>query len=137
MVSGEVLVDTNVLLDLFTNNPEWIGWSLAQLEKIQANASLIINPIVYSELSIGFQRIEELENSLYLAGIKIKEIPREALFLAGKIFLKYRKNQGPKLGVLPDFFIAAHAAIIKAPLLTRDIARVKHYFPSVKLICPT
>lgn len=137
MAADEVLIDTNVLLDIFTNNSKWINWSLGQLEKIKTRASLIINPIVYSELSIGFERIEELENSLYLAGIKTKEIPREGLFLAGKVFLKYRKNQGPKLGVLPDFFIAAHAAIIKAPLLTRDVARVKYYFPSVKLICPT
>lgn len=132
-----LLIDTNVLLDIFTDNPNWADWSLEQLEKHQTKLDFKINPIIYSELSIGFQKIEELENSLYVARIKIIEIPREALFLAGKAFLKYRRvNKGTKSITLPDFFIGAHAAIEKIPILTRDPKRMRHYFPSIKIISP-
>jgi predicted nucleic acid-binding protein len=134
---SDLLIDTNVLLDIFTDNPEWSDWSMAQLEKYQSKANFKINSIIYAELSIGFQRIEELEDNLYIARIKIAEIPKEALFLAGKAFLKYRKqNKGTKSVTLPDFFIAAHAAITKMPMLTRDPKRMKHYFPGIKVIAP-
>lgn len=132
-----LLIDTNVLLDIFTDNPEWSDWSIEQLEKYQSKADFKINSIIYSELSIGFQKIEELEHSLYVARIKIAEIPREALFLAGKAFLKYRRqNKGTKSITLPDFFIGAHAAVEKMPILTRDPKRMKHYFPGLKVIAP-
>lgn len=134
---ANLLIDTNVLLDIFTDNPEWSDWSIEQLERFQSKADFKINSIIYSELSIGFNKIEELENSLYLARIKIAEIPREALFLAGKAFLKYRRqNKGTKSITLPDFFIGAHAAIEKIPILTRDPKRMKHYFPGIKVIAP-
>lgn len=132
-----LLIDTNILLDIFTDNPEWSDWSIDQLEKYQNKADFKINSIIYSELSIGFEKIEELENSLYVARIKIAEIPREALFLAGKAFLKYRRqNKGTKSITLPDFFIGAHAAVQKIPVLTRDPKRMKHYFPGIKIIAP-
>lgn len=132
-----LLIDTNVLLDIFTDNPEWSDWSIEQLEKYQSKVDFKINSIIYSELSIGFQKIEELEHSLYVARIKIAEIPREALFLAGKAFLKYRRqNKGTKSITLPDFFIGAHAAVEKMPILTRDPKRMKHYFPGLKVIAP-
>lgn len=134
---ANLLIDTNILLDIFTDNPEWSDWSIEQLEKYENKADFKINSIIYSELSIGFQKIEELENRLYVARIKIAEIPREALFLAGKAFLKYRRqNKGTKSITLPDFFIGAHAAVEKMPLLTRDPKRMKHYFPSIKVIAP-
>ena len=137
MLSKSVLIDTNVLLDVFTDSPDWAEWSISKLEKYQSVATLKINAIIYSELSVGFEKIEQLENSLYVAGIKISEIPREALFLAGKAFLKYRRqNKGTKSITLPDFFIGAHGAVEKIPVLTRDPKRMKHYFPSLKVICP-
>jgi predicted nucleic acid-binding protein len=137
MKSGSLLIDTNVLLDIFTDNSNWADWSIAQIEKYQRIANLKINSIIYSELSIGFARIEELENSLYAAGIKMVDIPRESLFLAGKAFLKYRKqNKGTKSITLPDFFIGAHAAVEQIPVLTRDPKRMKHYFPSLKVVSP-
>ena len=137
MKSLGVLIDTNVLLDVFTDNPSWAEWSIRQLEKLQRKTDLIINPIIYSELSVGFEKIELLEKSLYVSGIKIKEVPREGLFLAGKAFLKYRRsNRGTKSITLPDFFIGAHAAVQKIPILTRDPKRMKYYFPTLKVICP-
>lgn len=137
MKTSSILIDTNVLLDVFTDNPSWAEWSISHLEKFQRKADLIINPIIYSELSVGFEKIELLEKSLYVAGIKIREVPREGLFLAGKAFLKYRRiHKGTKSITLPDFFIGAHAAVQKIPILTRDPKRMKHYFPTLKVICP-
>ncbi len=99
-------------------------------------ATLYINPVIYAELSIAFKRIEELETTLQKGESRLEPIPREALFLAGKAFAKYRKQQGGKTGVLPDFFISAHAAVAKMPLLTRDKGRYARYFPTVELIKP-
>lgn len=131
-----ILVDTNVLLDLVLEDPKWGDWSLEKLETASLNDRLVINPIIYAELSIAFARIEELEAVLSEASLPIESIPREALFLAGKAFLGYRKRRGSKQGVLPDFFIGAHAAVTSSSILTRDVGRYRSYFPNVPLIAP-
>lgn len=130
------LVDTNVLLDLVTNDPVWADWSIRQLDGAALKGPLIINDIVYAELSVGFERIEDLDGLLDEAGIAMDEIPRDALFLAGKAFRRYRNAGGARSGVLPDFFIGAHAAVLGLPLLTRDAKRYRSYFPSVVLVAP-
>ncbi len=131
-----VLIDSCVLLDLFTNDPNWVEWSENILEQYSLTNTLYINSIVYTEVSIGFNKIEEIEEAIAELDIKVLEIPREALFFAGKIFLKYRKNKGPKISTLPDFFIGAHASISKFDLITRDTSKFKTYFPQTKLIYP-
>jgi len=131
-----VLVDSCVLLDLFTDDPKWANWSESILGKYSQRNTLFINSIIYTEISIGFNRIEEAENAVEEIGVKVLEIPREALFLAGKVFINYRKNKGTKISTLPDFFIGAHATISAFELITRDTARYKTYFPNVTLICP-
>jgi predicted nucleic acid-binding protein len=131
-----ILVDTNVLLDIFQNDPKWAGWSQEKLDAASATDSLAINSVIYSELSIAFVRIEELEAVLTEAALMLESIPREALFLAGKAFLAYRRARGVKQSVLPDFYIGAHAAVVRCPLLTRDAARYRSYFPGISLICP-
>lgn len=132
-----LLVDTNVILDVVENDPEWAAWSQAQLDAASLKFTLIINPVIYAELSIAYQRIEELESMIRHAGFRLAPIPREALFLAGRVFLKYRRQRGTKSGVLPDFFIGAHAAVSGIPLLTRDVRRYPAYFPLLKLIAPS
>ena len=131
-----VLVDTNVLLDVLQNDPVWAEWSQEQLENARLTNRLAVNEIIYTELSVAFARIEELEVVIGEAMLAMEVIPREALFLAGKAFLNYRRARGSKQGVLPDFFIGAHAAVMKWPLLTRDPGRYRRYFPTVPLICP-
>ena len=131
-----VMVDSCILLDLFTNDPQWGDWSENILEAYSQTNSLYINSIIYTEVSIGFERIEVLEEAISDLGVKVLEIPREALFLAGKAFLKYRQNRGTKTSPLPDFFIGAHASVGKLGLITRDPARYKTYFPRVRLIIP-
>lgn len=131
-----ILLDSCVLLDLFTNDPHWGNWSEKILEQYYQTNTLYINSIVYTESSIGFTAIEELESSISSLGIKVLEIPREALFLAGKVFLEYRKNKGPKHSPLPDFFIGAHALVSDFELITRDIVKYTTYFPKLKLIHP-
>jgi predicted nucleic acid-binding protein len=131
-----ILVDTNVLLDVFEDDAQWSDWSQDRLDSASATDTLAINPVVYSELSIGFARIEELEAVINEASLVIEDIPREALFLAGKAFLRYRRSRGTKRGVLPDFYIGAHAAVMQWPLLTRDVGRYRIYFPTVSLIAP-
>ena len=128
------LVDTNILLDLVTDDPVWADWSIRQLDAAAVNGPLVINGVVYAELSVRFERIEDLDEVLNEAGITMEEIPRSALFLAGKVFRRYRAAGGNRTGVLPDFFIGAHAAVSKLPLLTRDIQRYRTYFPTIKLI---
>ena len=132
-----ILVDTNVLLDVVENDPVWADWSQRQLEAASLREPLAINAVIYAELSLAFDRIEGLEEVIEEAGLEMIEIPREALFLAGKAFLKYRQQHGTKTNVLPDFFIGAHAAVVEAELLTRDRARYGTYFPTVKLLSPT
>jgi predicted nucleic acid-binding protein len=132
----ELLVDSNVLLDVFEDDPTWADWSQSMLDDLSQNHTLVINPIVYSEVSIGFGRIEELENALGRGGFRMRDMPKETLFLAGKAFLKYRKRKDTKITALPDFFIGAHAAVAKLKLLTRDPKRMRSYFPSVELVAP-
>jgi predicted nucleic acid-binding protein len=131
-----ILVDSNIILDVFIDDPNWAEWSESKLAKLSSISKLFINPVVYSEVSIGFKRIEELEFALNQTGFQMLEIPKEALFLAGKAFLAYRKNRGTKRSPLPDFYIGAQAAILKMDLLTRDPSRYRAYFPTVKLISP-
>lgn len=131
-----VLVDANVILGLFLNDPQWADWSEMPLSQYGAANALYINPIIYTEVSIAFNRIEELEDAVARAGFQMLEIPKEALFLAGKVFLQYRRNRGGKSSPLPDFFIGAHAAVLGIGLITRDVARFSTYFPTVGLITP-
>jgi predicted nucleic acid-binding protein len=131
-----ILVDTNVLLDVVLDDRTWSTWSLKALEAANARDTLAVNAIIYSELSIAFARIEELEQVLTEGGLAVEPIPREALFLAGKAFMKYRKRQGVKTNVLPDFFIGAHAAVTDSAILTRDVGRYRAYFPTVRLVTP-
>ncbi|MEJ2201112.1 MAG: type II toxin-antitoxin system VapC family toxin [Desulfuromonadaceae bacterium] len=135
MMEG-VLIDTNVILDLMTDDPNWADWSEQMLCYCDQQGPLYINPIIYAELSIGFERIEILDQALNDCGFVWLEIPRDALFLAGKVFLQYRKRRGNKQSPLPDFFIGAHAAVTGLQLLTRDSARYRSYFPTVELITP-
>jgi predicted nucleic acid-binding protein len=134
-VSG-VLVDSNVILDLVTDDPCWADWSEQMLERYAGMGPLFINDLVYAEVSIGFQRIEELDQVLACGGFISLPIPREALFLAGKVFLQYRRAGGVRISPLPDFFIGAHAAVSGLLLLSRDRARYQTYFPAINLITP-
>lgn len=133
---SNLLVDANVILDLLTNDPQWAGWSQRTLTQYAATHTLCINPIIYSELSIAFTTIEDCEEALARGGFQWLDIPREALFLAGKVFLQYRRNKGPRHSMLPDFYIGAHAAVQAIGLITRDVARYRTYFPTVPLITP-
>jgi len=131
-----VLVDSNIVLDVFLNDPKWADWSESKLDKYDQMGILYINSIVYSEISIGFKRIEDLESAIVRAGFQMLEIPKEALFLAGKAYLKYKKRGGIKTTPLPDFFIGAQAAVQNLDLITRDVSTYQSYFPTVKLISP-
>lgn len=135
MMNG-VFIDSCVLLDLFTDDENWGEWSENILEKYSQTNTLYINSIVYTEISIGFNKIEEVETALAELNIKILEIPREALFLTGKAYLNYRKNKGTKNSPLADFFIGAHVAVENFALITRDISKYRTYFPKVRLIHP-
>lgn len=130
------LIDTNVLFDLITNDPIWADWSLRQIDMQAMRERLVVNPVVYAELSISFDRFEEVDTFLGGAGIEIDEMPRSALFLAGRAFREYRSRGGTKTGVLPDFFIGAHAVVEGVSLLTRDVGRYRSYFPTIRLITP-
>ena len=131
-----VLVDSNIVLDVFLNDPKWADWSESKLDDYDQLGSLYINSIVYSEISVGFDRIEDLESAIARAGFQMLEIPKEALFLAGKAYIKYKKRKGIKRTALPDFFIGAQAAVQNLDLITRDVSRYQSYFPTVKLISP-
>ena len=131
-----LIVDTNVLIDVFENDPDWSDWSVDRLREHSVVSTLIINPIIYAELSMAFSKIEKLDAQIAALGLQIREIPRPALFLAAKAFAKYRKQGGTKTNVLADFFIGAHAAVIEAPVLTRDPARYRSYFPTLRLVTP-
>jgi predicted nucleic acid-binding protein len=130
------LVDTNVLSDVATDNPEWAAWSIQHLETAALKGRLAINDVVYAELSVRFATIEATENFVDDAGLLVVRTPRSALFLAGKAFQRYRTQGGTKTNVLPDFIIGAHAAALGVPLLTRDSRRYRSYFPSLVLIAP-
>ena len=130
------LVDTNVLLDLVTDDARWAMWSIAQLEAAALRGPLLINDIVYAELSVRYPRIEGVDQFVDQAALEIAPMPKTALFLAGKAYMRYRGSGGTRTGVLPDFFIGAQAAVAGLPLLTRDAARYRTYFPTLTLIAP-
>lgn len=130
------LVDTNVLLDVATNDAKWAGWSLRELDGAAMRGRVLINAVVYAEFSIGYARVEQADRVLADVGLDLAEIPRAALFLAGKVFQRYRARGGARAGVLPDFFIGAHAAVAQTPLLTRDPRRYRSYFADIALIAP-
>ena len=131
-----LLVDSNVILDIFLDDPHWAAWSATALANASHNSTLYINQIVYTEVSIGFNKIEELESALHKGGFQMLEIPKEALFLAGKAYLSYRRGKGTKKSPLPDFYIGAHAAVLDIDLITRDEGRYRTYFPTVRIISP-
>jgi len=131
-----LLVDTNVLVDVLEDDPEWADWSTHQLHAQSKIHRLAINPIIYSELSLIFSTVEALDQAIDDLGLVTIETPRPALFLAGKAFVRYRRQGGTKINVLGDFFIGAHAAVSGYPVLTRDTRRYASCFPSVVLIAP-
>lgn len=132
-----VLVDANVLLDLVTAPNAWSDWSAGQLRRAAAAGPLLANDIVFAEVSIGFLRVEEVEGVFAKARVALAPMPRPVLFRAGKAFQEYRRRGGTKTGVLPDFFIGAHAEVAGLRLLTRDGGRYRSYFPGVALIAPS
>lgn len=136
MKLSNYLVDSNVILDLFFNDPIWADWSVSALTSAAADGNLYINPVIYTEISIGIERIEILNEAIEETGIIFTEIPREALFLTGKVFMMYKKNGGKKNSPLPDFYIGAHAAVSKMKLITRDLSRYGTYYPTIELITP-
>ncbi len=131
-----VMVDSNVLVDVATNDPASGDWSAAALARSADDAILVINALIYAEVSIGFQTIEDLEDALPTDLYRREELPYEAAFLAGKCFLRYRRAGGTKRSPLPDFYIGAHAAVAGYRLLTRDAGRYRTYFPTLELIAP-
>ncbi len=131
-----ILVDSNVLLDVATNDPTWSTWSSEALEAAANEAALAINAIIYAEVSVSFSQIEMLEQVIPSSLFRREPLPYEAAFLAGKVFLQYRRRGGARTAPLPDFFIGAHAAVADFRILTRDVKRYRTYFPTVDLIAP-
>ncbi|ELR96708.1 type II toxin-antitoxin system VapC family toxin [Gloeocapsa sp. PCC 73106] len=132
----EILVDSNVILDVLTEDPQWFEWSAQMLTHYADQGDLVINPIIYAEISIGFNQSEELETALLENFFRRDPLPYAAAFLAGQSFLEYRRRGGSRRSPLPDFYIGAHAAVAAMPLLTRDVNRYRSYFPSISLITP-
>ncbi len=130
------LVDTNVLLDILSDDPRWLEWSLRQLAQRAAMGPVIINEIVYAEMSARMASQAEVERALADFAVRFDRVPMRALFLAGQSYRRYRSSGGIRTGVLPDFFIAAHAQVLGCPVLTRDVRRYRTYFPNVVLITP-
>jgi predicted nucleic acid-binding protein len=131
-----LLVDTNVLIDIWEDDPQWADWSIAQLRAQSQLHMLAINSIVYAELTHAFHRYEDLDAAVLQLDLTVLETPRPALFLAGKAFARYKQNGGTRTNVLPDFLIGAHAAVLGCALITRDARRYAKYFPTVSLITP-
>lgn len=131
-----VLVDSNVLLDIFTGDPDWQSWSQLALAEALLAGAVVINQLVYAEVSIAYRQAPELDAVLSRLKIQRAELPWDAAYLAGQAFLKYRRNQGAKTSPLPDFYIGAHAQVAGLRLLTRDASRYRTYFPCVELIAP-
>jgi predicted nucleic acid-binding protein len=131
-----LLVNTNVLVDVLQDDPQWAEWSIGQLRAQARIHELAINPVVYAEVSVSFPTIEALDRSVATMALTLRQIPRPALFLAAKAFVFHRQRGGNKAQVLPDFFIGAHAAVEGWPLLTRDASRFRTYFPSLEVIAP-
>jgi hypothetical protein len=134
-VSG-VLIDSNVLLDVVTDDARWSGWAIDALADAAEAARLVINPIIYAEVSVHYSEIEAVEEALPQSLFDREPVPYEAAFLAGKAFVAYRRRGGLRTSPLPDFFIGAHAAVAGYGLLTRDAARYRTYFPTLELIAP-
>lgn len=130
-----VLVDSNVLLDILIPDPEWEEWSSLTLAEVAEASLLAINPLIYAEVSIGFERVEDLDSALP-EELQREALPWDAAFLAGKAFMAYRRQGGARKSTLPDFFIGAHAAVRDYALLTRDSRRYRKYFPTLTLIAP-
>jgi|SRR5581483_11129010 len=130
------LVDSNVLLDVLTRTPGWAEWSLKQLNDAAMQGPIVINDVIYAEISTRYPSIDVVDSILRDIGVDLVPMPRSALFLAGKVYLRYRAAGGVRTGVLSDFFIGAHAAVEQLPLLTRDIRRYRSYFPTIQLIAP-
>ena len=131
-----ILVDSCVVIDVLENDPKWADWSQRQLESAAIKHALAINAVIYAEISIGFDRIEQVDAMLNRIQITVEDMPREALFLAGKAFQRYKARGGTRTSTLPDFFIGAHAAVLGIALLTRDARRYTDYFPNLELIVP-
>jgi predicted nucleic acid-binding protein len=131
-----IIVDTNILVDVVQNDPSWADWSVRQLLAQSQIHELVINQVIYAELSMMYESIDALEAAVATAELRLNALPRPALFLAGKAFLRYRRQGGTKQDVLPDFFIGAHAAVAGCAVLTRDPKRYRAYFPTIDLITP-
>ena len=131
-----LLVDTNVLIDVLEDDPAWADWSIRQLRAQAQVHDLVINPIIYAELSLLFDSVAATDKAIDSMGLVLAELPRPALFLAGRAHVKYRQSGGTKSKVLADFFIGAHAAVSGCGILTRDDRRYRTYFPTVALITP-
>ena len=134
---ASILVDANVLLDVMTEDSTWGDWSANMIADLSEAHVLVINPIIYAEISVRFERIEDLESAIEESGLERRPLPWEAAFLAGKCHLKYRRQGGIKRSPMPDFYIGAHAAVEQLPLLTRDAKRFRAYFPRLDLLCPS
>jgi len=132
----DILVDSNVILDIFTEDEQWFQWSASQLTELANRSTLVINPIIYAEISIGFDQVEELQTALPKNYFRYDPLPYQAAFLAGKCFLNYRRRGGTKRSPLPDFYIGAHAVVETMTLLTRDKGRYETYFSNLDLITP-
>ncbi len=130
------LIDTNVLLDLLSDDSVWADWSIRQLDALAVKGPLVINDVIFAEMSVRFETIERLDLFMARVDLLLISIPRPALFLAGKVFQRYRAAGGTRTGVLPDFFIGAHASVAGVPLLSRDARRYRTYFPAIDLITP-
>ncbi|OGV69830.1 MAG: DNA-binding protein [Lentisphaerae bacterium RIFOXYB12_FULL_65_16] len=130
-----VLVDTNIIIDVVTDDPDWANWSIRQLDANAADG-LVINPVIYAELCFGFPAVEGVDDLVKEFGLSYQDVPRPGLFRAAKAFAVYKSRGGAKESVLPDFFVGGHAEATGLPVLTRDTARFRTYFPTVRLICP-
>jgi predicted nucleic acid-binding protein len=131
-----VLVDSNVIIDLYADSHAWRDWSRSTLRDVAASDILVINPIIYAEISVAFDSVEEVEYAIPPDDFERHQLPYEAAFLAGKAFSAYRRRGGVRTSPLPDFYIGAHAAVARFDLLTRDAARYRTYFPTITLIAP-
>jgi predicted nucleic acid-binding protein len=131
-----LLVDTNVLVDVLQDDPQWAEWSIGQLRAQARLHQLAINPVIYAEISLSFSTLEALDEVIDTLGLVVHDIPRPALFLAAKAFARYRQRGGSRQQVLPDFFIGAHATVQGWPLLTRDASRFRSYFPGLVVLAP-
>ena len=135
-MANSILVDTNVWLDVINDDPVWFEWSAGQLDHVAKQGKAAINVVIFAELSVRYQRIEDFENAIASFAIERLALPFEAGFLAAKAFQQYKKPAGARRSTLPDFFIGAHAAVSGLVLLTRDARRYREYFPKIKLISP-